>query len=103
MPTTTSPSLDIAVSICPKYPAEIYLQGILFVNIYMSNQPPTITINDLAAIKNIIDLACRRGAFGADEIREVSIIYERVNDFVKASLAHLEASNHINQPLNPGE
>ena len=69
----------------------------------MSNQLPSITLSDLAAIKNIIDLACRRGAFGADEIKEVSFIYERVNDFVKASLAQLEASNHNNQPLNSGE
>lgn len=57
-----------------------------FVNIYMN----TITINDLATIRNIIDLSCKRGAFGAAEIKEVSVIYEKIDTLIKSALSQVD-------------
>lgn len=57
-----------------------------FVNIYMN----TITINDLATIRNIIDLSCKRGAFGAAEIKEVSVIYEKIDNLIKSALNQVD-------------
>lgn len=66
-------------------PVEIKSAGFSFLNICM-----TITINDLATIRNIIDLACKRGAFGAAEIKEVSAIYEKVDIYIKEALKQMD-------------
>lgn len=50
----------------------------------------TITINDLATIRNIIDLSCKRGAFGAAEIKEVSVIYEKIDNLIKSALNQVD-------------
>ncbi len=50
----------------------------------------TITINDLAKIRNIIDLSCKRGAFGAAEIKEVSVIYEKIDTLIKSALSEVD-------------
>jgi hypothetical protein len=50
----------------------------------------TITINDLATIRNIIDLSCKRGAFGAAEIKEVSVIYEKIDTLIKSALSQVD-------------
>jgi hypothetical protein len=47
----------------------------------------TLTINDLATLRNIVDLASTRGAFRANELQEVGEIYNRLNQFVEASIA----------------
>lgn len=57
----------------------------------------TITINDLATIRNIIDLACKRGAFGAAEIKEVSVIYEKVDTYIKQALQQMDQDATTNQ------
>lgn len=51
-----------------------------------------LTINDLATIRNIIDLAVTRGAFRANEVRVVGETFERLEAFLTA----LEQS--ANQP-----
>ncbi|CAB4137999.1 hypothetical protein UFOVP328_192 [uncultured Caudovirales phage] len=55
----------------------------------MENQ--TITVTDLGAIKNIIDLACTRGAFRADEMQQVGELYNKLNNFLEAIVAHAQA------------
>ncbi len=55
----------------------------------------TLTINDLATIRNIIDLACKRGAFGAAEIKEVSAIYEKIDSLIKAALSQVESNTPV--------
>ena len=54
----------------------------------MENQ--TITITDLNGIKNIIDLACSRGAFRADEMLEVGELYNKLNNFLEAIVAQAQ-------------
>lgn len=64
-------------------------------NIYMENTQ--LTINDLATIRNIIDLAVSRGAFRANEVRVVGEAYERLEAF----LSTLEQTDHVEPDVQP--
>lgn len=46
-----------------------------------------ITIADLDTIKNIIDLACTRGAFRGAEISQVGAVYDKLSKFLEAVIA----------------
>ena len=46
-----------------------------------------LTINDIAACRNVIDAAFKRGAFGASEAREIGILYEKLDQFVTTAIA----------------
>ena len=63
----------------------------------------TLTVNDIATVRNIIDLACRRGAFGASEIKEVGLIYEKLDQFVATALAQAQAEADATAPTTQGE
>jgi hypothetical protein len=52
----------------------------------------TLTISDLATLRNIVDLASARGAFRAAELVEVGEVYNRLNQFVEASIAAAQAN-----------
>ena len=43
-----------------------------------------ITIADLDTIKNIIDLACTRGAFRGGEVSQVGAVYDKLSGFLAA-------------------
>jgi hypothetical protein len=45
---------------------------------------PELTINDLQNIRTIIDVASRRGAFGAAEMTGVGTTFDRLNTFLNA-------------------
>jgi len=45
---------------------------------------PELTINDLQNIRTIIDIASRRGAFGAAEMTGVGTTFDRLNTFLNA-------------------
>ena len=51
----------------------------------MENQQ--ITIADLDTIKNIIDLACTRGAFRGAEVSQVGAVYDKLSLFLEAVIA----------------
>ena len=55
--------------------------GFFYVNICMDNSPQ-LTIRDLGGIKNIIETACNRGAFQANEMSTVGSLYDRLNTFL---------------------
>jgi hypothetical protein len=46
-----------------------------------------ITIADLDTIKNIIDLACARGAFRGAEASQVGAVYDKLTLFLDAVIA----------------
>ena len=50
-----------------------------------------LSVTDLAIIKNVIDLACSRGAFRANEMREVGSVYDRLSAFLDELVAQAEA------------
>lgn len=55
----------------------------------MSNDTP-LSITDLVAIRNIIDVAASRGAFRASEMRTVGETYDRLNGFLSQVIAQAE-------------
>lgn len=70
------------------------MSGDLFftLNIYMENTtPPQITISDLVTIKDLIDVACSRGAFRANEMTSVGEVYDRLTGFLNTVIASAQA------------
>ena len=43
---------------------------------------PDLTINDLQALKTIIDVSCQRGTFRANEMVSVGQVYNRLTSFL---------------------
>ena len=43
-----------------------------------------ITVTDLIAIRDVINLAAERGAFKAEEMLNVGTLYNKLNSFVEA-------------------
>lgn len=60
-----------------------------------------ITITDLDAIRNIINLAAKRGAFEASEMAEVGAIYNKLNNFFEAVVAQSQAQTTENTQTQP--
>jgi hypothetical protein len=59
-----------------------------------------LTITDLATLRNIVDLASTRGAFRANELREVGEVFDRLNQFVEASVAAAQQDNQAVEQSN---
>ena len=57
----------------------------------MDNTNTQITISDLAAIKELIDLACTRGAFRGDEMTSVGEVYDKLTGFLNTVIAAAQA------------
>jgi hypothetical protein len=55
-----------------------------------------ITIADLDTIKNIIDLACTRGAFRGAELTQVGVVYDKLTVFLEAVIAQAQAQEASN-------
>jgi hypothetical protein len=55
------------------------------------NQATQITVKDLDTLKNIVDLACNRGAFRGAEMTEVGTIYDKLTQFLDAVIAQAKA------------
>ena len=45
---------------------------------------PELTINDLNALRTIIDVATTRGAFKASEMESIGKVYNRLNTFLES-------------------
>jgi len=45
--------------------------------------PDTLTISDIQALAECVDLACRRGAYGAGEMVSVGTVYNKVAGFLQ--------------------
>jgi len=50
----------------------------------MSEQSPELTVQDLTAMKAIIDVASERGSFKPNEMMSVGTIYNKLETFLKA-------------------
>ena len=46
----------------------------------------SITINDLVMLRNIVNVASRRGAFSAEEFTDIGAVYNKIDTFLKANL-----------------
>lgn len=45
---------------------------------------PELSISDLQNIRTLLDVATRRGAFGANEMTSVGAVFDRLNNFLVA-------------------
>jgi hypothetical protein len=59
-----------------------------------------ITIADLDTIKNIIDLACTRGAFRGAEISQVGAVYDKLTVFLEAVIAQAKEQETSNTAVS---
>ena len=55
-----------------------------------------ITIADLDTVKNIIDLACTRGAFRGSEVSQVGAVYDKLTQFLDAVIEQAKAQEANN-------
>lgn len=62
-----------------------------------------ITVADLDTIKNIIDLACTRGAFRGGEISQVGAVYDKLTAFLNSVIEQAKAQQETQaeQPSDP--
>lgn len=68
----------------------------------MENQIETaqITVVDLDLLRNIVDLACARGAFRGAEVKQVGEVYEKLTKFLEAVIAQAQAQEgNLNEPV----
>lgn len=56
----------------------------------MTNQATPISITDLAVLKNLIDVACERGAFRAAEMSTVGTVYDKLSVFLTSVVQQAE-------------
>jgi hypothetical protein len=56
-----------------------------------------ITVADLVTLKNVMDLACTRGAFRAPEMEQVGKIYNKLTTFLEQALAQVNENPALNQ------
>lgn len=57
-------------------------------------QATSLSLNDLRAFQHIIDVCSTRGAFKAEELTSIGIIYDRLTAF-------LAATDAVTMPLKP--
>jgi hypothetical protein len=55
------------------------------------NTTSSLTITDLAVLKNCIDIACSRGAFRAPEMKSVGEVYDKLSAFLQIVVSQAEA------------
>ena len=59
----------------------------------VDEEKKSISLNDLASLRNIVNVASRRGAFGAEEFEDVGKIYTKLDNFLKEQGKLLEEQN----------
>lgn len=55
-----------------------------------NNQEQIITIADLDMLKQIIDVACSRGAFKGEELSQVGEVYNKVTAFLNIAVGQIQ-------------
>ena len=56
----------------------------------IEEEKKNISLNDLASLRNIINVASRRGAFAAEEFEDVGKVYTKLDMFLKEQSKLLE-------------
>lgn len=54
-----------------------------------------LTIADLQALAQVIEMAVRRGAFGANELTEVGAVFDKLNNFLQVIAAQKQAAEKL--------
>lgn len=66
-------------------------------------QKPSITLQDLVMVAQLIQICSNRGAFRAEELQEVGGLYNRLISFLEANNAIARPSNTEGQPAETKE
>ena len=56
-----------------------------------------LNLNDLIAMKNLIEVVTQRGVFKANELSSVGVLFDKINTFLEAAQAQAQAA----QPQTP--
>lgn len=56
-----------------------------------------ITVTDLVALRDIINLAAERGAFKAEEMLEVGTVYTKLTNFLEAVVTQAQEQEKASQ------
>ena len=57
-------------------------------------ETPSMTINDLIKVKDLVDTAASRGAFKASELRSVGELYEKLEAFLNHVMQQAAAAEN---------
>lgn len=49
-----------------------------------------INVNDLVALRNILNIAAERGAFKAEEMLEIGTVYTKLSNFLESVIAQAQ-------------
>lgn len=60
----------------------------------------SITLNDLVMLRNIINVASKRGAFSAEEFSDIGAIYNKVDSFLKLHLKQIDDDDSSEKQSN---
>jgi hypothetical protein len=63
----------------------------------MENQTVNLAVSDLIMLQSVVQVACERGAFRADEMSQIGQCYDRLS----AWLAHMTPSQDAAAPQSP--
>ena len=50
----------------------------------------SITLNDLVLLRNIVNVASKRGAFSAEEFSDIGAVYNKIDTFLKMNLKKMD-------------
>lgn len=65
----------------------------------MENQTANLAISDLIMLQSIIQVACERGAFRADEMSQIGQCYDRLSTWLAQTVPPQETAPQ--QPTQP--
>jgi len=68
-----------------------------------TNQTPNISIQDLATIHSLLDVACTRGAFRAEEASKVGAVYDKLTAFLNVVIEQAKAAEEQANAAGQGE
>ena len=59
--------------------------------------PPSMTINDIAFLVQIVEIVAQRGAFKADELSTVGAVYDKVKAFIANATPTAQPTEEVDQ------
>ncbi len=62
---------------------------------------PDLNLNDLTAMRNLIDVVTQRGAFKANELSSVGVLFDKLNAFLDAANQAQQAQQAAAAPEQP--
>ena len=67
----------------------------------MENQTVNLAVSDLIMLQSVVQVACERGAFRADEMSGIGQCYDRLSAWLAQMQTAAEQSSSPQQPEQP--